>query len=102
MVFGGGGSATLAVVLDPKHDLHRVLWRVVTKLSGVCVFCANSYRVQPSRPCRPAPFWFKAARFSRFEAKPTGLQMPDATGGPFVLNVERWQQVFQARPGTIT
>ncbi len=28
IVFEGGGSVTLAAVLDPKHDLHR-LWKKV-------------------------------------------------------------------------
>lgn len=46
IVFDGGGSATLAAVLDPKHDLHRSWRKVATALRGVCGYCAKAYGVQ--------------------------------------------------------
>jgi hypothetical protein len=46
VVFDGGGSATLAAVLDPKHDLHRAWKRVAASLRGVCSYCAKAYGVQ--------------------------------------------------------
>lgn len=46
IVFDGGGSATLAAVLDPKHDLHRAWRKVATALLGACGYCARAYGVQ--------------------------------------------------------
>ncbi len=46
IVFDGGGSATLAAVLDPKHDLHRAWTKVAPALRGVCGYCAKAYGVQ--------------------------------------------------------
>jgi hypothetical protein len=46
IVFDGGGSATLAAVLDPAHDLHRAWKRVAPALRGVCSYCAKAYGVQ--------------------------------------------------------
>lgn len=46
IVFDGGGSATLAAVLDPKHDLHRAWTKVAPALRGVCGYCAKAYDVQ--------------------------------------------------------
>ena len=48
IVFDGGGSATLAAVLDPKHDLHGAWRKVATALRGVCAYCAKAYGVQDS------------------------------------------------------
>jgi hypothetical protein len=45
LVFDGGGSATLAAVLDPKHDLHRAWTRAAPALRGVCGYCAKAYGV---------------------------------------------------------
>jgi hypothetical protein len=45
IVFDGGGSATLAAILDPAHDLHRTWTRAATALRGVCGYCAKSYGV---------------------------------------------------------
>jgi predicted peroxiredoxin len=46
IVFDGGGSATLAAVLDPRHDLHRAWSKVAPALRGVCGYCAKAYDVQ--------------------------------------------------------
>ena len=46
LVFDGGGSSTLAAVLDPTHDLHRAWKRVAPALRGVCSYCAKAYGVQ--------------------------------------------------------
>lgn len=46
--FDGDGSATLAAVLDPKHDLYRSWRRVATALRGVCGYCAKAYGVRES------------------------------------------------------
>ena len=46
IVFDGGGSATLAAVLDPKHDLHRAWSKVAPALRGACGYCAKAYGVQ--------------------------------------------------------
>ncbi len=48
LVFDGGGSATLAAVLDPAHDLHRAWLRAAPALRGVCSYCAKAYGVQPA------------------------------------------------------
>lgn len=45
IVFDGGGSATLAAVLDPRHDLHRAWRKVAPALRGVCGYCAQAYGV---------------------------------------------------------
>jgi hypothetical protein len=45
LVFDGGGSATLAAVLDPGHDLHRAWTRAAPALRGVCSYCARAYGV---------------------------------------------------------
>lgn len=45
LVFDGGGSATLAAVLDPSHDLHRAWTKAAPALRGVCGYCARSYEV---------------------------------------------------------
>jgi hypothetical protein len=45
IIFDGGGSATLAAVLDPAHDLHRAWKRVAPSLRGVCSTCAKGYGV---------------------------------------------------------
>jgi hypothetical protein len=45
LVFDGGGSATLAAVTDPKHDLHRAWTRAAPALRGVCGYCAKAYGV---------------------------------------------------------
>ena len=45
IVLDGGGSATLAAILDPAHDLHRVWTRAAAALRGVCGYCAKSYGV---------------------------------------------------------
>jgi hypothetical protein len=46
IVFDGGGSATQAAVLDPRHDLHRAWRKVAPALRGVCDYCAKAYGVQ--------------------------------------------------------
>ena len=48
LVFDGGGSATLAAILDPSHDLHRAWIRAAPALRGVCGYCAKAYGVQPA------------------------------------------------------
>ena len=42
LVFDGGGSATLAAILDPGHDLHRVWLKAAPALRGVCAYCARA------------------------------------------------------------
>lgn len=45
LVFDGGGSATLAAILDPAHDLHRAWKKAAPALRGVCGYCAKAYGV---------------------------------------------------------
>lgn len=45
LVFDGGGSATLAAILDPGHDLHRIWLKAAPALRGVCAYCARAYEV---------------------------------------------------------
>jgi hypothetical protein len=45
VVFDGGGSATLAAVLEPGHKLHRPWQRAAAALRGVCSHCARGYGV---------------------------------------------------------
>lgn len=46
LVFDGGGSATLAAVLDPGHELHRAWTRAAPALRGACSYCAKAYGVK--------------------------------------------------------
>lgn len=46
IVFDGGGTATLAAVLDPAHPLHRAWSRVSAALRGACAYCAKAYGVE--------------------------------------------------------
>jgi hypothetical protein len=45
IVFDGGGVETLAVVLNPSHDLHRSWRKVSSALLGACDYCAKAYGV---------------------------------------------------------
>lgn len=45
IVFDGGGSETLALMLDPSHDLHDSWTAVASALRGACRYCAKSYGV---------------------------------------------------------
>jgi hypothetical protein len=45
LVFDGGGSATLAAILDPGHELHRTWLKAAPALRGVCAYCAGAYKV---------------------------------------------------------
>lgn len=46
LVFDGGGTATLAAVLDPGHDLHAAWTKAAPALRGACRYCAQSYEVR--------------------------------------------------------
>lgn len=46
IVFDGGGTATLAAVLAPGHDLHHAWKLAAPALRGACSFCAKSYGVR--------------------------------------------------------
>jgi hypothetical protein len=46
VVFDGGGTATLAAVIDPASDLHRMWTRAAPALRGACDYCARSYGVR--------------------------------------------------------
>lgn len=46
LVFDGGGSATLAAIIGPAHDLHRAWTKAAPALRGVCGYCAKAYGVQ--------------------------------------------------------
>ncbi len=56
LVFDGGGSATLAAVLDPSHTLHRPWQRAAAALRGVCGYCARSYGVADALTAAGVPF----------------------------------------------
>jgi hypothetical protein len=56
LVFDGGGSATLAAVLDPAHDLHRAWTRAAPALRGVCGYCAKAYSVADALKAAGVPF----------------------------------------------
>jgi predicted peroxiredoxin len=45
LVFDGGGSATLAAVLETNHDLHAIWRKAAPALRGVCGYCARAYGV---------------------------------------------------------
>lgn len=45
IVFDGGGTATLAAVINPRHDLHRAWRQVAPALRGACDYCAQAYGV---------------------------------------------------------
>ncbi len=46
IVFDGGGSATLAAVMNPAHDLHRAWTKAAPALRGVCSYFAQAYGVK--------------------------------------------------------
>ncbi|MFO0407978.1 MAG: hypothetical protein ACK50Q_16540 [Labrys sp. (in: a-proteobacteria)] len=46
IVFDGAGSKTLAQMLQPDNDLHRVWTKAAPALRGVCSYCAKSYGVK--------------------------------------------------------
>lgn len=56
LVFDGGGSATLAAVLDPGHDLHRAWTKAAPALRGVCGYCAKAYGVADALKAAAVPF----------------------------------------------
>lgn len=45
LLFDGGGTATLAAVLDASHDLHRSWRKASPALRGACDYCAKAYGV---------------------------------------------------------
>lgn len=45
IVFDGGGTATLAEVIRPEHDLHRAWKKAAAALRGACDYCAKAYEV---------------------------------------------------------
>jgi len=59
LVFDGGGSATLAAVLDPDHDLHRAWKKAAPALKGVCAYCARAYSVADKLQEAGIPFLAK-------------------------------------------
>jgi hypothetical protein len=46
LVFDGGGTATLAAILDPADDMHRVWLKAQPALRGACGYCAKAYKVE--------------------------------------------------------
>ncbi len=56
LVFDGGGSATLAAVLDPGHDLHAAWGKAAPALRGVCGYCARAYGVAEALKAAGIPF----------------------------------------------
>lgn len=46
IVFDGAGSKTLAEMLQPDNDLHRVWMKASPALRGVCSYCAKAYGVK--------------------------------------------------------
>ncbi len=46
IVFDGAGSAALADMIRPDHDLHRVWTKAAPALRGVCSYCAKAYGVK--------------------------------------------------------
>jgi hypothetical protein len=55
LVFDGGGTATLAAVLDPAHDLHATWKKAAPALRGACRYCAQAYGVQPALAAAGVP-----------------------------------------------
>lgn len=56
LVFDGGGSATLAAVLDEKHKLHAAWTMAAPALRGVCGHCAGAYGVSGPLTTAGIPF----------------------------------------------
>jgi hypothetical protein len=46
IVFDGAGSTTLAELIQPGSDLHRVWLKAAPALRGVCAYCAKAYDVK--------------------------------------------------------
>jgi hypothetical protein len=55
LVFDGGGTATLAAILDPGHDLHRSWLRAAPALRGACSYCARAYGVDKTLTAAAIP-----------------------------------------------
>jgi hypothetical protein len=55
IIFDGGGTATLAAVLDPAHALHRAWSRVSAALRGACDYCAKAYHVHETLTAAGVP-----------------------------------------------
>lgn len=45
LVFDGAGTQTLAALIRPDHEFHRIFQTVRPRLRGACHFCAKSYGV---------------------------------------------------------
>lgn len=45
IVFDGAGSTALSEMLDPSHELHPHLLRVLPQVRGACYACAKAYGV---------------------------------------------------------
>jgi len=45
IVFDGAGSAALAAIIEPGHDIHRTWQKAAPALRGVCSYCAKAYGV---------------------------------------------------------
>lgn len=55
LVFDGGGTASLAAVMEPAHDLHRAWTKAAPALRGACLYCAKSYEVYDSLAAASVP-----------------------------------------------
>ncbi len=55
LVFDGAGTTALAAMLDPGHDLHRVMSKALPALRGACRYCAKSYGVLEPLEAAPVP-----------------------------------------------
>lgn len=45
LVFDGAGTQTLAALIRPDHEFHRLFETVRPRLRGACRYCAKSYAV---------------------------------------------------------
>jgi hypothetical protein len=55
LVFDGGGTATLAAVLDPAHDVHSAWTKAAPALHGACRYCAQAYGVHAALTAANVP-----------------------------------------------
>lgn len=55
ILFDGGGTASLAAMLDPAHDLHEDWRAVAVALRGACDYCARAYGVHATLKAAGVP-----------------------------------------------
>lgn len=46
LIFDGGGTASLAAILQPDHKLHGLYQAITGTVVGACAYCAQAFHVK--------------------------------------------------------